>query len=543
MSLYSSSVLFTSIASLFLAIFVFFRGKDKTPNITLALFAISFSIWCLGQFMGDILSQKALVLLWTRVGIAGAIFIPVFFMHFTFALIGEAAGKVKLIIAAYCLATVFLLLDFTPFFVADVAPVMSFRFYPQPGPVYLYFAVFVIAAFLYAFWRLLVNVWQASGARKNQLLYVLLAAVIGFSGGVTTFLPIWGINFPVLSHFTLPLYVLITIYAIVKHKLLDISVIVRQGLVYSTLTVFFAGFYVLAVLAANNFLASYTHINSLLTIILVVFVSVILFQPLRNKVQQIVDRIFFQGEFIYQQAIADLSSENLKLYRSLLQADKLASLGTISAGLAHEIKNPLAALKGMTQVLGDNIDDPEFIKDYQELVDRQINRLNGLVEKMLRIGQKQGLNVSQFDLNRTINEVAELLKVQLRKNNIQLRLELGQLPLVQGDEEQLSQVVMNLMLNAIQAMPTGGAITIKSKVQSPTSLIIEVMDSGQGIPADQLDKIFDPFFTTKDEGTGMGLAVAYRIIKEHNGEIKVESQMKKGTVFSIWLPIKPERSA
>ncbi|MFH1683413.1 MAG: ATP-binding protein, partial [Candidatus Margulisiibacteriota bacterium] len=255
----------------------------------------------------------------------------------------------------------------------------------------------------------------------------------------------------------------------------------------------------------------------------------------------IVDRLFFMGEYRYQKTINDLSVDNQKLFLSLLRADKLASLGTLSAGMAHEIKNPLAAIKGMTQVLDENLDDPEFIKKYEEVVSRQIDRINSTVEKLLRFGQPQGLSISKFNLDRIIDEVLSLFENQCQKKKIVVDKKNEVLPEIEGDAEQLSQVFTNLILNAIQAMPEGGTLFISSRLQGAGAVYIEVSDTGVGIPADEIDKIFDPFYSTKEDGTGMGLAVAYRSVKEHGGDIQVESSFGKGTKFRVWLPIKPKR--
>jgi signal transduction histidine kinase len=542
MNFYSGSLLATSIGSLVLGGFVFFKGKNKLPNITLGLFSLSMALWCFGQFMGEMGETRGVVLFWTREGLAGAIFIPVFFLHFILALTDRAGREAKLLYFVYGLGFLFLALDLTPLFVAGVEPILGFRYYPQAGIVYLFFAPFILFSFAYAFVRLFLSYRDAFGAKKNQLLYVLVAALIGFSGGITTFFPVWGIDFPVISHLTLPLYVLITIYAILKHRLLDISVIVREGLIYSTLTALFAGFYVLAVLVANYYLSQFVQFNPILAIFLVVFVSVLFFQPLRDRVQKVVDQIFFRGEYQYLKTINDLSVENRQLFQSLLRADKLASLGTLSAGMAHEIKNPLASIKGMTQVLDENLDDKEFINKYQDVLVRQIDRINNLIEKMLKLGQSQGLSLRKFQLKQVIDDVLSLLENQYRKKNIKVDLRLSDLPEIEGDLEQLSQVFMNLFLNAIQAMDEGGALTIKARLQGPTSINVEVSDTGIGIPAEKLDRIFDPFFSLKERGSGMGLAVVYRIIKEHKGEINVESELGKGTKFTLWLSIKAKRS-
>jgi len=532
----------TSLASLVLGLFVFLKGKDKLANVTLGGVAATIGLWCFGQFMGEMVVGRGAVLFWTRVGVAGAIFIPVLFMHFIFALLGRADKERSKIYAVYGAGMFFLIMDLTPFFVRDVGPAPGFRYYPQPGFVYPFFAAFVAACFVYGFWRLFRAYRGSAGERRNQLLYMVLASLIGFLGGLTSFLPIWGISFPVLSHFALPLYVLITVYAILKHHLLDISVIVREGLIYSALTVLFAGFYVLAVLTMNYLFSHLVGFNPALAVLLVIFISVLVFQPLRDRVQKLVDRIFFQGEFQYIKTIHDLSEENRRLFRSLLQADKLAALGTLSAGMAHEIKNPLSSIKGMTQVLEENLNDPDFILKFQDIVPRQIDRINGLIEKLLKSGQPQGLSLAEVDLNRVIEDVLGLIEAQCRKQGVTLVKQLSAVPRIMGDAEQLSQALMNLALNALQAMPAGGTLTIGSWRQGAELVGVEVGDTGTGIPEEKLDRIFDPFFTSRDEGTGMGLAVVYRVIKEHGGEIQVESRVGKGTRFSLWLSIRPKRS-
>lgn len=535
MSFYSGSLLITSLASLALGIFVFLKGKGKLSSITLGLFSASVALWCFGQFMGEMVEAKEPVLFWTRVGMAGAIFIPVFFLHFTLALIDRAVKQRSLGYFVYGLAILFLILDFTPFFVADVGPALGFRYYPKPGPVYPIFAVFLLACFGYALFRLVQAYRNSTGAKKNQLLYVLLACLISLPGGITAFFPVWNIDFPVLSHIALPFYIFITIYAILKHQLLDISIIVHEGLIYSALTLLFAGFYALAVLTTNCLLSNLVPFHPALTVLLVVFISVLIFQPVRDKVQRGVDRLFFRGEYRYQKRIDDLSAENQKLFRSLLQADKMKSLGMVAAGMAHEIKNPLAMISGLTQVLPENLSDPEFISRYSSIVSRQLNRINLIVEDLLKFGRPSKLEIRKTDVNEVLSKVIELVEDQLQKRGIEVSLELGDLPAISADPEQLNQAFMNLILNAIQAMPEGGKLWVRSFVTSPGRIQVVITDTGVGIPKDMIPNIFDPFFTTKEGGTGMGLAITYRIIKEHKGEIEVESQEGQGTTFRVYL--------
>jgi signal transduction histidine kinase len=533
-------VALTSLASFLLALFVFIKGPQRQVNQTMALFSLSVAVWTFGQALGGVVEAKSSVLFWTRLNVGAAVLLPAFYFHFILVLIGRQS---KLLWATYAAASLLLLLLPTAWFIRDVAPVASHRYYPQAGIVYPFFAAYLGLTFLYAFWLLARQYRQSSGERRNQLLYVVLASLIGFSGGITAFLPVWGVDFPQLSNYALPIYVLIAVYAIIKHRLLDISVVLRAGLIYSVLTLIFAGFFALAILLTNYLFLSVGHFNPLWTTLLVVFVSVVVFQPLRNRVQAAVDRLFFRGEYRYRRALDQLSAENQRLFRTLLQADKLAALGTLAAGMAHEIKNPLASIKGMTQVLTENLHDGGFIHDYMELVPRQLERINRIVENLLQAGRARPAEKKEMDVNHLIGEIMDLNRPLCVRQEIEVDLNLPPLPLLWGDPEQLHQVLNNLILNAIQALPKGGRLSIQSQLTSQNQICVEIKDNGLGIPSDKIDYIFDPFFSLKEAGSGLGLFVAYRIIQEHGGSIEVESAPERGTKFKVCLPIRPKRSA
>jgi signal transduction histidine kinase len=235
--------------------------------------------------------------------------------------------------------------------------------------------------------------------------------------------------------------------------------------------------------------------------------------------------------------INELSDENRRLYHSLLRADKLAALGTIAAGMAHEIKNPLASVKGLTQVLPENLEDKEFIRKYSEIVPRQLDRINRIVEDLLAFGHPKELEAREFAVEELLKEALSLVENQYRKAGIEVNSKIEP-ALIMADPERMMQAFLNIILNAIQAMPGGGKLTIEGKALLDDRYLLKIADNGHGIPADKIQNIFDPFFTTKQEGSGMGLAVTYRIIKEHQGEIEVESAVGKGTVFKLCLPIK-----
>ena len=229
---------------------------------------------------------------------------------------------------------------------------------------------------------------------------------------------------------------------------------------------------------------------------------------------------------------ATLHEEMLKAQKQLLMADKLSALGRTAAGMAHEIKNPLAAIKGMTQAIDLNPNDPEIMNNFKQIVPKQIDRLNDLIENLSKLGRTPKLRFSAVKVNELIETNLKLFAHRCQTHNIAIIKKFGELPEIKADPEQLTQVFTNLILNAIQAMPGGGELTLSSGTL-PGKIFIEIADTGQGIPADKLKDIFEPFFSTKEEGTGLGLAITYKIIKDHGGEIEVTSQAGQGTTFRI----------
>ena len=254
---------------------------------------------------------------------------------------------------------------------------------------------------------------------------------------------------------------------------------------------------------------------------------------------------------------AAIAIENARLYENLKQsqntlrrADRLSSLGLLTAGLAHEIRNPLVAIRTFTQLLPERYDDAEFREGFQGLALKEVDRICGLINDLLSFARPSRPNVAQEDINDIVEGIARILESQAKEKGVEIARDFGaDLPKVWIDREQMKQVFMNLILNAIQAMKEGGSIYVstrqitKSEVgQSARFVQVEVRDTGVGIPEENLDHIFDPFFTSKDEGSGLGLSISHQIVQEHGGYVTVESKIGKGTSFFVNIPIgKPIR--
>ncbi|MBI5250360.1 MAG: PAS domain S-box protein [Desulfomonile tiedjei] len=251
------------------------------------------------------------------------------------------------------------------------------------------------------------------------------------------------------------------------------------------------------------------------------------------------------GRVASYEGIAKDITARVHMERQLQRADKLASLGQISTGIAHEINNPLGIMLGYTQLLLRDHKPGTQIHDDLKTIEKHARNCKTIVEDLLKFARSARTNKTLVDVNECLTEVNSLLAHQFELDKITLRTDLdGLIPKIVADAEKLKQVFMNLMVNAKQAISGRGEITVTTSIEdSANSVRISIADTGCGIPHQLIDKVFDPFFTTKPvgEGTGLGLSVSYGIIQDHNGRIEVESRQGKGTKFVITLPVEGDR--
>ncbi len=243
-------------------------------------------------------------------------------------------------------------------------------------------------------------------------------------------------------------------------------------------------------------------------------------------------------------------TELKKLEARIRQSERLAALGTLAAGMAHEIRNPLSAIKTFVQLLPRKIDKPGFLEKFNRTVPRETNRINLLVEELLELSRVPKYIFIVTDINVLLRQAIDTIETELPQHDIEYQSDTqSQLPRIMADANQLVKAFHNLTRNAIQAMPTGGRLTIRTfseeipdngqqdntGINGRVTIIFE--DTGQGIAPDLLKQIFNPFFTTKDSGTGLGLPITHKVITEHGGQIEAESEKEHGTRFTIHLPI------
>lgn len=287
----------------------------------------------------------------------------------------------------------------------------------------------------------------------------------------------------------------------------------------------------------------------------------------------------------YLESLESANKQLKQAQEELIRTEKLASIGRFAAGVAHEVGNPLGAILGYTSILQKEGIDREESKDYLKRVEREIERINRIVRELLDFARPSQFEIKDVEINKVIESALSLLSYQKNFKNIETQLDMQpDLPMIKGDESQLSQVFINIILNANDAMPNGGILRIQTRTHvvenpdvdrlqgiyprrrksdpmesdysrmrkaDPLAVLfkkfsegdqlvkIRISDTGIGIKKEDLENIFDPFFTTKDpnKGTGLGLSISLRIVESLGGEIRVESEVGKGAAFEVYFPV------
>ncbi len=235
-------------------------------------------------------------------------------------------------------------------------------------------------------------------------------------------------------------------------------------------------------------------------------------------------------------------TEKLEMQEQLRKSDTLSVVGELAAGIAHEIRNPMTAIKGFIQLMQASLQ--ENFSDYFGIITSELQRIDSIITEFLILAKPQAVQYEEQDINLIVKDTLALLRAESMLHSIVFteRLFEGGLR-VYCEANQLKQVLINIIKNAIESMQTGGTIMIETEKHDNETVKISVADEGCGIPEEKIKKLGEPFYTTKDRGTGLGMMVSYKIIEEHNGWIDVESKVGNGTVFSIFLPVHSKKES
>jgi len=375
MNYFGLSNLFNGIISIILGIFVLSKNPRDARYSTYFIFCLSVAVWSFCYFIWQMQNDPISALFWTRALNAGALFTSITYYHHISCFLGKAKDNRRSIIAGYVIAFLLLLLNFTPLYISGVAGRLDFVFWPVPGPLYWTFIAFWLVYIVIALKMILDEYKIAKGDHKISIKHIFVVTIIGWIGGAMNF-PLW-YNIPIYpaTNILVSIYMVTIAYLITRYQLMDIKLIVRKGLLYSILTAIITFIYLSVVYLSETALKQIAGYNQLWLQIPVIFLLVLTFQPLKDKVQEKIDQIFFTEKEFFKKAI---------------KVERRATVEKMRVSLQHEINNPLASAMANTQAMIIKLDKGETLSPLKlseklRVIEIEMKRIKGILldlEKM-----------------------------------------------------------------------------------------------------------------------------------------------------------------
>lgn len=526
---YSISGLIIILTYLPLFLTIIIKGKTKIAYIY-SLHIFSVFMWGIASFLLGSIQDKEIASIIMRLGYIFVLFIPIFFQHSVLLMFNK---KFTLYLSfCYLQAFIFSYLVYKKYLMYEVKYVFNSFYFHTGGTTFIFSFILWVLIVSIAHCQLTYYYKEAYPQQRKQIV-ALGFAITGFLGGLTNFLcAIEQLNLYPFGNFLVPVHSAIVSYAILRHQLFDIKIVIKKSVTYSILITFISISYLIIVVLGEKMIQETFQYRSMSLSVLIAFILGIFFIPLRNNIQRLVDKTLFKG------TPQEISEQNILLRKELIEKEKLRSLSIVTTGVAHEIKNPLTAIRTFTEFLPKKLNDKEFLMRFSNLIGYEVNRINDLVNQLLNYAKPSPPSFKPIKIHKLINDTIDILSGKIADKRIHLskKYSLQDIQLyISVDPNQIRQALMNIIVNAVDAMPNGGALTVKTYLEAPY-FVAEVMDTGCGIPENKIKNIFDPFYTSKDSGSGLGLSVTQGIIENHKGRIKVESQENVGTTFKIYLP-------
>lgn len=511
-----------------LGLIVLLHQPHRALNRAYALFfAVGVGVWGAGSFAGGLgLNQDSALMVW-KLAHVGIVFIPIFFYHVVCLVCN--LQRAKAVVSSYLFGAVALSLILSGLLTDETRYVFNSFYYIVASPAYFVFFACWIGIVAWAHLELWKGYKSANGIEKKRMQLFLVGVLVGFAGGSMNFLPMFNIDVYPWGNFSIPISALIQAYAIFVYKFLDVEIVVRKTLVYSLLAGLITATYLVMVLIMEKGFQGFFGYRSIVATVVVGFVIAICFNPLRDRIQAFLDRALFKG------TTAELAAQREQLLAEVRKSEQMKAVGTLAAGLAHEIKNPLASIKTFTECLDQKHSDPAFLEKFKRIVGGEVERINLIVQQLLDFAKPVPPKLAPVDLGHLLDTTLELLNSEILQRHVEVKRVYGTNKIVLGDPQQLEQVFLNLLLNSLQALNGRGALEVRTDLQA-SDLRVTIADNGPGIDPDVLPRIFEPFFTTKETGTGLGLAVVQGVVKEHGGRVVVASQPGTGTTVQVYLP-------
>jgi signal transduction histidine kinase len=537
MNWFSFENLLITIFCLTLAGFIAKYAENKSHRIW-AYFNCAVAVWAMGSFWASTCKTPESAKLFWKLAIFGSIFISILFYHFV--CVYCKLKRKNILIFLYALGSVFSLLTlFTNLFVRNLFLVFnSFYYYKATICSTVWFITWNITV-IFAFYEFGRHI-KTDSHRQVPSLIMFWAMLVGFLGGISSTFPIYGLMIYPGYQISVCLYALLVAYGIFYHRLLPIDIVLKRSITYSLLAAIISLTYIFSVLISQQVFHQYFGYSS--TIIGSIIIA-IAFIPIKSRIQYFLDCIFLKASPL------EIAHQNEQLRKEITQSERMKSIAIFASGIAHEIKNPLTPIKTFSEQLPSRLDDKEFLLKFSRIINKEVDRIDSLVHDLLNFAKPAAPELKETNINQLIEKTLDILNIETLRRKIYLNTSLkNKSNIVKIDQQQIKQALLNIFLNAIDAMPEGGTVSVNMSKSSSgrivnkrtnpkQSLIIKISDTGCGIDPRDLPFIFDPFFSKKDNGTGLGLAITHEIIQNHKGKIIAESELGKGTCFTIELPL------
>jgi len=527
MSFYALTALINAITSTVLGLFVYFKNKSAKTNQAFALFCLSTTVWSYAYCFWQLSNNADSALFWSRVLMAGAIFITISYFYFVLRLLNKINKGKKILIFGFLAFSFFFLANFTSLFVEGVRPKSGFAFWPDTGVL---FHPFILIWFFYAFYAIYLlfkSYFVSTGIKRNQIRYILIGTVIGYLGGATNYLLWYDIPIPPIGNWTTTFYLGIVAYAIVKYELMDIRVFATHVLIIILNLIAFAYIFISKTFGE--------YIIKTLFFLGVLFVSYLLKRSFDQEVKQ-------------EQELKRLARKLEKANRKLKQLDRAKSEFISIA--SHQLRTPLGAIKGFVSLLleGSYGEVNEKAKEALEKISTSNERLIVLVNDLLNLSRieagKMQYDFDYWQIEDIVQEIKDTLLLKAKEKGLYLKVDFPSppLPKIRIDGAKIKEVISNLVENAVKYTKQGG---VKVGFKQRENLIrIIVSDTGVGISQDEMVRLFSKFSRGKNisrlnaNGAGLGLFVGRKIVEAHKGKIWAESEGKgKGSRFIVEIPI------
>ncbi|MCR4337647.1 MAG: hypothetical protein NUV91_07585 [Candidatus Omnitrophica bacterium] len=415
MNLFALAGLSLSIFCFVLAIIVIWFARNPTQRIWSA-FNIVVALWGFGTFLAGISkTPEEAIFNWKLTYLPGT-FVAIVFYHLICSFCNVKDKKV--LAFTYLQGLIFLpLIYFTDWFINPTIYVFDSFYYHKAIWLFNIWATLLCSIAFYTFYILFNHIKLSEGLPKAQASYLFWGMALGWAGGLTTLVPPYGIPLYPVWHFTICGYALIMTYAIFKHRLLDLQVVIKGSIIYSILLAILWIMYLIAVIIVEKFMQSTFGYRSTKASIFTAFLLGLLFFPLRNKIQKFIDKIFFKGSQF------EIAEENRLLRREVASTDKLRAIAILASGMAHEIKNPLTPIKTFTEQLPKRLDNKEFLEKFSKIVGAEVDRIDNLVNQLLNFSKPSPLEMKNIDINQInqlIDDTLEFLSSELLKHQIKV---------------------------------------------------------------------------------------------------------------------------